>query len=54
MNQRIPPARLRAGKKCECVCHRMPGVNHMLPCCWGEPGEDLKELQEAIEKEEKK
>jgi len=22
------------GEVCRCVCHRMPSVNHVYPCCW--------------------
>ncbi|HZJ65934.1 MAG TPA: hypothetical protein VFD36_20645 [Kofleriaceae bacterium] len=28
-----PPRGIRNGKPCDCVCHRVPGVVHVMACC---------------------
>ena len=54
MDKHIPKAGTKpGGEECRCVCHRMPGVNHMMPCCFKPfPKEILEEIKKK-KKEEK-
>lgn len=50
----IPPPGLKYGsedEECDCICHKMPGVHHVMACC-DTSREMLKEIMGQLTKED--